>query len=274
MSRRWAYTIPLFSASLLAQQNQLTPQQQAAAQQMAGLEITFRNPPAFMGRLTFDPAGTGTLDGYKLIRYSIRAHGISRSGPFFLMTWDIGTRAPIIAMSGLTLEADGSLQCDAKKGCEGSAPGANVVVGVAGAIGQPRRFILAGKDKQPLAMGEVIPFPASGSDGNCSAEAVLISPGGEMVLLIGSGFEPGESVHLDSSCWGETVSSVRNADNSGIYQTMVLPFVKGHDEGDTQVTLNGSKCHPHTQFHWGSYDQVKADAAPVPHTESTVPPKP
>ena len=110
------------------------------------------------------------------------------------MTWDIGTRAPIIAMSGLTLEADGSLQCDARKGCEGSAPGANVVVGVAGAIGQPRRFILAGKDKQPLAMGEVIPFPASGSDGNCSAEAVLISPGGEMVLLFGSGFEPGESV--------------------------------------------------------------------------------
>ena len=46
--------------------------------------------------------------------------------------------------------------------------------GLSGMIGQPRRFILTGEDKLPIAMGEVVPFPASGNGGECSIEAVLL----------------------------------------------------------------------------------------------------
>lgn len=222
---------------------------------------TFRHPPASMARLDFTSTGTAEANGLKLIRYVVHVSGLPTAGPYFLMTWDIGTTAPQTAMSDLHIDGEGKLRCDDKKGCQGSSPGAQVVIGLTGAPGQPRRFVLTGADKKPLAMGEVVPFPASGVDGSCSAEAVLLSPKGEAVLVLGGGFQSSEAVHLESSCWSETVSSTRNADASGDYKTIVLPFVKGHDEGDTQITLNGTKCHPHTVFHWGSYQEVKAGSA-------------
>jgi hypothetical protein len=237
MARHLLGAFLLLSAPLFAQQNQLTPEQESSLKYQASLEITFRNPPASITRLALGVAGTAEMDGLKVIRYSVRAPGIPQGGPYFLMTWDIGTRAPVIAMPDLQVDLSGALLCNDKKGCNGSSPGADVVVGVTGMVGQPRRFVLTGKDKKPLAMGEVVPFPASGTDGNCTVEAVLLAPNGAATLLLGSGFEPNEPIAFASTSWDEKVGSTRNADANGAYQSMVLPFVKGHDQGDTSVEV-------------------------------------
>jgi len=133
-------------------------------------------------------------------------------------------------------------------------PSADVVVGVTGMVGQPRRFVLTGKDKKPLAMGEVVPFPASGTDGSCTVEAVLLAPNGAATLL-SHGFEPNEPIAFASTSWDEKVGSTRNADANGAYQSMVLPFVKGHDQGDTSVEVPPE----HFVFTGAAYQEVKAE---------------
>jgi len=103
-------------------------------------------------------------------------------------------------------------------------------------------------------MGEVVSFPARGTDGRCSIEAVLLLPNGGATLILGRGFAPGEPVKFASaSPYGESIESNKGADQSGDVMTVVLPFVKGHDEGKTSVTLNGSNCGPSTTFSWGYY---------------------
>jgi len=121
-------------------------------------------------------------------------------------------------------------------------------------VGQPRRFVLTGKDKKPLAMGEVVPFPASGTDGNCTVEAVLLAPNGAATLLLGSGFEPNEPIAFASTSWDEKVGSTRNADANGAYQSMCCRLSK-----DMTRETHRSKCHPSTSFHWGAYQEVKAE---------------
>jgi hypothetical protein len=128
-------------------------------------------------------------------------------------------------------------------------------------LGQPRRFVLTGSDNKPLAIGEVVPFPARGTDQGCSIEAVLMMPNGAATLVIGRGFAAGETVKFESHSYDESVQSSHVANSDGQVVTAVLPFVKGHDEGHTAIALTGSKCHPSANFNWGVYREEPAVAA-------------
>jgi len=136
----------LISSPLLAQQ---PPTDTAASLDRAvRVEMVFRDPTPLLSKLVFTPTGTGELKGSKLIRYSITDSGLAGSGPYLLMTWDIGTKAPIIALERVRIDEKGSLRCgDKKDDCPGASPGAEVVVGLSGMIGQPRRFVLTGRQK-------------------------------------------------------------------------------------------------------------------------------
>jgi hypothetical protein len=112
-------------------------------------------------------------------------------------------------------------------------------------------------------MGEVVPFPASGSDQNCTIEAILMRPNGSAVYVIGSGFQPGETVKLESSSYYESSNDYKTANGIGVVTTMLLPFVKGYNEGKTTITMAGSKCRPSTAVNWGAYHEEQADPAPA-----------
>jgi len=230
----------------------------------AGVEMVFRDPKPPVSKLVFTAVGTGELKGSKLIRYSVTDIRLAHSGPYLLMAWDIGTKAPVIAMERIVVDEKGALRCGDKKGdCPGGFAGSEVVVGVSGMLGQPRRFVLTGNDKKPIAMGEVVPFPAVGTDGQCSIEAVLLVPNASATLIVGRGFVPGEPVKFASSSpYGESVESNKNANQSRDVVTALLPFVKGHDEGSTSVAFNGSKCRPSTTFNWGSSHEEQAQLVP------------
>jgi hypothetical protein len=259
--RRALSILFLISAPLSAQQPALDA---TWLNREAGVEMVFRDPNPAVSKLVFTAVGTGELKGSKLIRYSVTDVRLAHSGPYLLMTWDIGTKAPVIAIEGVLVDEKGALRCGDKKGdCPGGFAGSEVVVGLSGMVGQPRRFVLTGNDKKPIAMGEVVPFPAIGTDGQCSIEAVLLLPNAAATLIVGRGFVPGEPVKFASSSpYGESVESNKIASQSGDVVAAVLPFVKGHDEGRTSVTFIGSKCQPNTTFNWGSYHEEQAQPVP------------
>jgi hypothetical protein len=248
---RAAVLLLLVSAPILAQDAEMAE----GLDREAGLEIAFRNPSPPTAKLSFSAVRDDELNGRKLIRYSISVSGLTQKGPYILMTWDIGTNAPIIDMQDVTVDEKGTLRCgDKKDDCPGATPGAALVVGLSGMIGQPRRFVLTTSDKAVLAIGEAVPFPALGTDSGCNIEVVLLHPNGSVMLVTGRGFSPGEAVkYTSSSPHGESLESNNTADQAGNVSILVLPFVKGHDDGTTSVTFTGSKCHPTTQFNWGAY---------------------
>jgi hypothetical protein len=250
--------VPLFGQQPPANTDQLTQE----LNREAGVEMVFRNPLPPLAKLTFSPVETTEAKGRKLVRYSIVASGLAKPGPYILMLWDIETNTPVIAFQGLKVDSNGTLRCIQKtKDCPGGGPNDQLVLGFTGMAGQPRRLVLAGSDKKPIAMGEVVPFPASGSDQDCTIEAVLMRPNGSAIYVIGRGFQPGETVKLESSSYGESSNSDKTANGIGVVTTMLLPFVKGHDEGKSTITMTGSKCHPSTAINWGAYHEEQADPA-------------
>jgi hypothetical protein len=227
----------------------------------ATVELGFRNPAAPMARLVLTEVETGTRDGFKTISYSGSVAAFSQKGPYILMSWDIGTNAPVISIKGVRLDESGTLRCGATKDCPNGQAGSVLLLRVSGMSGQPRRFVLTGIDKKPLALGEAVPFPAVGKDNACMVEAVILRPNASVVLLIGQGFVPREEVKRLSTSSGETVRGSSKADANGRVLSLVLPFVKGHDHGQTSYTYEGSKCHPTTTFNWGAY---REEQSPTP----------
>jgi hypothetical protein len=208
-----------------------------------------------MKTLVLKAVDTGLQGGHKTVSYSVSVSGLSPNKPYILMFWDIGGRAPLIALRGVRVDDNGTLRCGPGKGCPMEHAGDALVLHVTGMLGQPRRFVLTGDDKKPLALGEAVPFPAIGKDNQCSVEAVLLRPNASAVLVIGQGFVPGEAVNDISSSRGEVIPGSLRADENGRVLTVVLPFEKGYDDGQTTYTYQNSKCHPSTTFNWGSYHE-------------------
>jgi hypothetical protein len=261
--------LALCAVPLLAQQPAPNPDQlDQELNREAGLEMVFRNPLPPLAKLTFKAMETTEVKGRKLIRYSVATSRLTKPGPYILMLWDIQTNTPVMAFQDVKLDPNGTLRCAQKtKDCPGGGPNGQLVLGFTGMAGQARRLVLAGADKKPLAMGEVVPFPAAGTDQACTIEAVLMRPDASAVYVIGRGFEPGEAVKLESSSFDQSSNSDKTANGVGVITTMLSPFVKGHDEGKTVITMASSKCRPTTAFNWGAYHEEQAD--PTPEKEPT-----
>lgn len=230
----------------------------------ATVELTFRNPNPPLARLVLKEVEKGTRAGLKTISYSASVAGLSQKRPYILMSWDIGTDAPTIAIEGVRLDESGTLRCGATKNCPSGQAGDVVLLRVSGMNGQPRRFVLTGTDKKPIALGEVVPFPAVGKDHECTVEAVILRPTASVTLLIGQGFVPGEEVKRVSSSRGEAVEGSSKADNDGRVLALDLPFIKGYEDGQTSYTYQGSKCRPSTTFNWGPYREEQSDRPVAP----------
>jgi len=220
-----------------------------------------------MARLVLKEAETGTRAGLKTVAYSVSVAGLSQKKSYILLSWDIGTDAPvvetegvrIVETEGVRIDENGTLRCGNTKDCPPGHEGDVLFLRVTGMIGQPRRYVLADSDKNLVAAGEAVPFPAIGRDNQCTAEAVILQPNASLVLMIGEGFVPREEVKKVSVSNGETVRGSSKADSDGRVLSLILPFVKGYDHGQDSYTFQGSKCHPNALFNWGPYREERSD---------------
>jgi hypothetical protein len=255
---------PLLPTPLPAQQS-AAPTMQQLQQDLgreAGIEMTFRHPHQPVAHLTLKTLDTSELQGHKLIRYTVAVDGPVSKGPYVLMLWDIQTNEPVENFESIQIGANGTLRCVKKSEACPTGPDGEVVISFTGMLGQPRHLVLTGDDKKPAAMGEVVPFPVSGTDQGCSIEASLLRLNGSAVLIIGRGFKPGETVKFESSSYGESSNGDKTADENGQALTIVLPFVKGHDSGKTSIAMTGSRCRPTASFNWGAYKEEPATPEP------------
>ena len=265
---RFFLPLLLLLSPLLAQEA-ATSDDQEWLQKEVGLEQMFRTPPDKFLPLAFHRIDTLKLNGAERVRYSIRAAGLRPDKHYVFMAWELGSEAPKVMLPSVQVDAKGVLRCDSEAtDCPGGA-GAQVNVAVSNNPGQPSRFVVADEEEQPLAIGEIIPEPSTVTDHACSLETVLLRPDGTIALLTGHGFDPGEDIKVIHTSFDEHVANSGKASNKGDYQTVLLPFAKGHDAGETMVTMNSSGCELSTHFHWGA---KKEEAETPPAAEPTVPP--
>lgn len=118
--------------------------------------------------------------------------------------------------------------------------------------GEPSRLGLASKDGKERAFVTIVPNPIDGKDHGCSITVTRLLPKFEVAFVEGTGFPPAANIDFETSSSGETHNGKLKADDRGIVETAILPFVKGKAKGQTQVTLSESQCKPKAVFHWGT----------------------
>ncbi len=256
MSIRIAIILFLTCGALFAQ-DQPTAEQQEFLKRQVNLELTFRNPPEKFSKLSFNRGDTIVDNGQNKIRYSINAPKLDPAKKYTLMPWPLGAKNPQIGLPAVEVDANGLLHCAKDHADCPGGPGAAVAVAVPDVPGMPSRFVIT-EDKTPVAMGEVIPTPIKGSDQACTIDVTILGASAALTIISAQGFVPNEPLKFTSTTYDQKVENNYTADAKGEFQTVDLPGVAGHDEGTATVTVQGAKCKPSAQFHWGT-----APAAPV-----------
>lgn len=266
---RTSLAIILLFCGFLAAQDQPTPEQQEFMKKQVNLELTFRNPPDKWSKLTFNRGDSVVENGQNKIRYSINAPKLDPTKKYSLMPWPLGAKSPQVGLPAVEVDAAGLLHCAKERtDCPGGA-GSAVAVSVPDIPGMPTRFVVT-EDKTPVAMGEVIPTPIKGADQACTIDVTVLGPNAALTVVSAQGFTPGEALKFTSTTYDDKVENSYTADAKGEFQTIDLPGAKGHDDGMTTVKVEGAKCKPSAQFHWGV--QAPSTATPAPVTPAPKPP--
>jgi len=276
---RCALVLLMLFAPLLAQEPAQetappAPDEQEWLHKEVGLEQMFRHPPEPFMSLQFTHVDTVKVNGADKVRYSISAAGLKAGVHYSFMAWKLGDTAPQLMLSAVQVDKRGVLRCDPEaKDCPGQ-PGSEVNVAVSDNPGQPSRFVIAGEDEQPVALGEIIPSPKVVADHDCSLETVLLRPDATIVLVVGTGFVAGEPIKVISTSFDDHLATGGNANANGEYQSVILPFAKDHDRGETTVTMNSARCELSTEFHWETKPEEVTPTPPVPPADSSPAPEP
>jgi hypothetical protein len=120
-------------------------------------------------------------------------------------------------------------------------------------MAEPKRLALVSDDGAAKGFVEVIPFPNSTVDKDCTLESVLATPKGEPTYVRGRGFDPGEELTMESESSGEKNHRVVKAEADGSYFSVALPNVMGKQSGTTVWEVKGKHCDPKLTFSWGTY---------------------
>jgi hypothetical protein len=205
-------------------------------------------------KLIFKEKSRKKTDQGTVITYDLSAPGLPADKHYTLMGWPLNQPlAPI--RGGITLNSGGQLLCAGKTpaDCTPGKPGDNPIIDIAlqFAKGEPKRFALISDDQKFKAVATVVAFPIVSKDGNCSLEALLASPDGEVMLVTGSGFPASTGVPVSSDSAGEVSNTVWQVNDKGELASMVLPVVRGKTSGESTIFVKSPVCAPKISFHWG-----------------------
>ena len=187
------------------------------------------------------------------IKFRLVAGGVPRDGVYSLVAWPVTQKGPSEALRGVTLDASGLAICAGMPGTCGAAdkPNDPIDLSLRPIPGEPVRLGLVSADGATKLFAKLVPIPLRGEDGGCSVEAVLLTPGAELVLIAGSGFPSNSELTMDSDSDGERHSAAGKADADGRYVTAILPFKQGMASGTARVNLKAAKCSPSVSVRWG-----------------------
>lgn len=200
--------------------------------------------------IAFQAAGR---DGQTL-KYHLRAKGLSKDKQYTLVSWPVTQKAPTQLLGGVTLDPTGLAICAGTPGtCGNSAkPNNPIDLTLHTVPGEPARFGLVAVDNSTKTFGKFVPVPLRGTASGCTAEAFLLTPGAELVIVEGSGFPVNSEIAMDSDSEGEIHSQKAKTDANGRYQGAMLPYKQGVARGTVKVVLKSAKCSPAVEVPWGA----------------------
>jgi hypothetical protein len=181
------------------------------------------------------------------------ADGVPKDAVYSLVMWPVTQKGPSEVLKGVTLDSSGLAVCAGKPGTCGMSdkPNDPIDLTVQPVPGEPVRLGLVSADGATKVFAKVVPNPLHGEDRGCGIDAILLTPGAELVLIAGSGFPGGADVTMDSASEGEHRGGKGKADAEGRYVSAIMPYVQGIAAGVTTVKLEAGKCRPSVQVPWG-----------------------
>lgn len=186
-------------------------------------------------------------EGKLLIGYHVYVTGAPRQQSYALFNRPITAAEPKVVWAESYLTDAGQVCMTSDPGCPAPAqftlePGK----------GEPFRLLLVSKDGKYRAAALIVPEPILGEDKTCSVEVVRVTPKFEVALLKGKGFKPNSKIQYQSDSAGEVIGDNILIDAEGTFSVVLLPSVKGKDNGVDRVTFKAEGCAPVVSYKWGT----------------------
>jgi hypothetical protein len=200
----------------------------------------------------------GQVKGKLEVQYHIFVTGAPKDQNYTLVDWPPNAPDPSTSIAGLSILDDGLVVCAGRATDQCSHPDkpgktdAPVKLVFYPLDGEIYRLALVSQDQKTKVFFAVIPAPIQATDNACALEVISLRLKNELVLIRGKGFQPNESLGLESASYEQTHTLSDQADANGEYQLPMLPFVAGKSGGTTQIKLSGAKCAPVLKFQWGN----------------------
>jgi hypothetical protein len=188
-----------------------------------------------------------------IIKLRMSATGLSKQGMYTLVQWPVTQREPSAVLSGITFDETGLAVCAGSPGTCGSPdkPNDPIDVVLKPVPGEPSRLALISSDQSTKLYAKIVPIPLKDEDKGCSVEAVLLTPGSELVAIEATGFPSNTDIVMDTDSEGERHGGKAKTDANGRYVSAILPFKQGLARGTAKVSLKAAGCSPSVSFLWG-----------------------
>lgn len=205
----------------------------------------FNSPGA---QLVFKETGRTPTNGRTIVAYSMFASGLPKDTEYTLWT-RIGDAEPQ-GVADASINKDGRV-VNVLADIARSVPEDPIDLKIVAGRGEPKRFALISNDGQYRVFGEVIPFPIENVSGPCRISVEMLAANYSSVLVVGSGFHPKEELLIDTQSENEAGQIKAAATDTGTYQTLLFPQVKGKQSGKTRFSISAKSCRVGVEFPWG-----------------------
>lgn len=198
--------------------------------------------------LTLKEAGRNIVNGSTVVSYRLFASGLPKGQHFTLWMWTLGNEPQAVADAfinpdGLVVNRLGDMTHNVSED--------PINVRVVAGRGERKRVALTSDDWTLQAFAGAIPFPLEKSANGCRLSVEMTAPNYAGVILSGSGFQPGESLTVESVSGTESGKQQTSATAVGTYTAVIFPRVKGQKSGKVSVTITSPRCSVAVQFLWG-----------------------
>jgi hypothetical protein len=244
----------LSSIGLFAQDDEMSKAYQRAAELRASYNKSFsRNAPG--SKLEFHELDRSGDSSNLRVKYELYVSGLPKDILYDFADWPDYAENPKTEIIGVSLDQDGRVICEAKTPEEcrfsslGRAPINFTLINID--PGQPFRFAVFSGPKMLITAADVIPVPIQVQDGQCQIQAIRLMRHFEVAWLKLTGFPPSSILTMDGVSYGERHSGKVRSGEAGTAELILLPFVKGHTSGISEITVSAGSCAPKIVFEWG-----------------------
>jgi hypothetical protein len=198
--------------------------------------------------LTLKETGRDVVEGSTVVSYRMFASGLPKGQPFTLWMWTLGSEPQAVADAfinpdGLVVNRLGDVTHNVSED--------PINIRMVAGRGERKRVALTSDDWALQAFAGAIPFPIEKSASGCTLSVEMTAPDYAGVVLNGSGFQPGESLTIESASGAESGKQQTAATPAGTYTAVIFPRVKGQKSGKASLTITSPRCSVAVQFPWG-----------------------